>query len=110
MLVAILIAVIGGACGIAGALVTAGYNRRLAAFQSALDEQRDVRTARRDYEYEARKRLYETYEPIKFQLVELIGQALRRISAMSLVAPETGSRELTATIYELLAHPRSSGC
>ena len=103
MHVEILIAVIGGICGIAGAIVSAVYSRRLAAIQSELDEQRDVRKARRDYEYEARKRLYATYEPIKFQLVDLIGQALRRISALSLVAPETGSREQTATVYELLA-------
>jgi hypothetical protein len=100
---AIAVAIIGGVGTIIGAIVSALYARRLATLQSELDEERNVRKARRDYEYEARKRLYSVYEPIRFQLVDLIGQALRRISALSLMAPETGSLQQLATIYEILA-------
>ena len=103
MPVAIWVGLIGGVSGVTGAVISAIYARRLAGVQSELQEQRDERKARSDYEYEARKRLYSVYEPMKFQLVELIGQALRRISALSLEAPETGSYEQVATIYELLA-------
>jgi hypothetical protein len=35
--------------------------------------------ARRDYEYEARKRLYKEYEPLRFQLVEYSENALHHI-------------------------------
>jgi len=114
MSVAITVAIIGGVGTIFGAVVsalyarrlataTSEYDRQLATLQSELNEERDVRKARRDYEYEARKRLYSAYEPIKFQLVDLIGQALRRISMLSLAAPETGSLQQVATVYEVLA-------
>ncbi|WP_300611236.1 hypothetical protein [Trebonia sp.] len=103
MTAAIIVAIIGVLGATIGAVVSALYARRLARVQSELDEERDVRKARRDYEYEARKRLYSAYEPIKFQLIDLIGQALRRISMLSLVAPETGSLPQAATVYEILA-------
>lgn len=103
MTAAIIVAIVGAVGTIIGAVVSALYARRLASVQSELDEERDVRKARRDYEYEARKRLYSVYEPIKFQLVDLIGQALRRISMLSLEAPETGSPQQAATVYEILA-------
>lgn len=41
-----------------------------------------LQTARRDYEYEARKRLYQECEPILFQFSELYESALRRIYAI----------------------------
>lgn len=103
MTVSILIAVIGGVSGIAGAIISALYARQLMHIQGILEEQHDISKARRDYEYEARKRLYSVYEPIKFQLVDLIGQALRRISMLSLAPPATGSVEEAASVYELLA-------
>jgi hypothetical protein len=103
MTAAIIVAIIGVVGTSIGAVVSALYARRLASVQSELEEERDVRKARREYEYEARKRLYSTYEPIKFQLVDLIGQALRRISMLSLMAPETGSLQQAATVYEILA-------
>jgi len=103
MPVSVWIALIGAVSGLSGAIISARYARRLARIQSTLDEQRDISKARRDYEYEARKRLYATYEPIKFQLVDLIGQALRRISLLSLATPAPSSLEEKASIYELLA-------
>jgi hypothetical protein len=103
MSAAIIVAIIGVIGAIIGAFMSGLYARRLASVQSELDEERDVRKARRDYEYEARKRLYSAYEPIKFQLVDLIGQALRRISMLSVATPETGSLQQAVTVYEILA-------
>lgn len=70
--------------------------------------------ARRDYEYEARKRLYEECEPLLFQLVELSGNAVRRIRSLARSAGkgalEPGSgwlssdgHYMTSTIYRLFA-------
>ncbi|MGE5289463.1 MAG: hypothetical protein ACM3ML_20145 [Micromonosporaceae bacterium] len=103
MVVPILVAIIGAIAGVTGAIISSLYARRLARIQASLEEQRDISKARRDYEYEARKRLYSVYEPIKFQLVDIIGQALRRISILSLGPPPAGSVEEAASIYELLA-------
>ncbi len=103
MPVSILVAVIGGVSGVIGAIISAFYARRLTSIQSSLQEQHDVNKARRDYEYEARKRLYTVYEPTRFQLVDLIGQALRRISMLSLAPPEPGSLDEVACLYEIIA-------
>jgi hypothetical protein len=99
MPVPVLIAIISGISGVTAVIVSALYARRLVRFE----EKRDAAKARRDYEYEARKRLYSVYEPIRFQLVDLIGQALRRISILSLAPPVTSSLEKAAAVYELLA-------
>jgi hypothetical protein len=55
----------------------------LAELQSDLAEKKAERDARRDYEYEARKRLYEEYEPQLFQLVELAENALYRVHSLA---------------------------
>jgi hypothetical protein len=103
MFVPVLIAIIGGVGGIAGAAISAYYAQRLMRIQGILDDEHDANRARRDYEYEARKRLYSFYEPIKFQQVDLIEQALRRISMLSLAPPVAGSTDEAACIYEVLA-------
>ncbi len=54
------------------------------------------RDARRDYEYEARKRLYADVEPLLFQLVEAAEVALRRVSALAINARE-GALSETST-------------
>lgn len=43
----------------------------LESLKARLVEEQAEKNARRDYEYEARKRLYQQYEPLLFQLVEL---------------------------------------
>lgn len=48
-----------------------------------LEEQRATRDARRDYEYEARKRLYQECEPLVFQASELAEAARRRIISLA---------------------------
>jgi len=58
---------------------------RLAADLKDVTAERD---ARRDYEYEARKRLYEQYEPLLFQLVERSESALHRVYSLARSARE----------------------
>ena len=70
--------------------------------------------ARRDYEYEAKKRLYQECEPILFELSELSESALRRIYALAKNAKEgnlgperywlsTDQYFIRSTIYRLIA-------
>jgi hypothetical protein len=55
----------------------------LEKLKSKLEIEKAERDARRDYEYEAKKRLYQEYEPILFQFAELSESALRRIYALA---------------------------
>jgi hypothetical protein len=52
---------------------------RIAQMQSRLTEERESRNAKRDYEYDARKRLYTELQPLLFQLSERSARALDRI-------------------------------
>jgi hypothetical protein len=52
---------------------------RLKKLEASLAQKGAERDARRDYEYEARKRLYDECEPLMFQLVERGQHAVRRI-------------------------------
>jgi hypothetical protein len=130
----LLVAVLAGCFGIAGTLIasifasrqtaTAGKQEATArevaridqAQKDAADEARhereEERDARREYNYQAQKRLYELYEPLRFQLVHATARALRRISEISLVPPpaalpdehtRTASAHLYQTAYDLLA-------
>ena len=66
-----------------GALVVAILNsratRKLEREKADRGELVAERNARREYEYKARLRLYEEYEPLLFQLVEASENALHRI-------------------------------
>lgn len=64
------------------------HQRQLEALKANFEEQKGERNARRDYEYEARKRLYQHYEPLLFQLVELAESALNRIYSLARTARE----------------------
>lgn len=77
-------------------------------------ERKSETDARRDYEYEARKRLYEECEPLLFQLYEVSENALHRVYSLARTARQgnldPGSSWLdgpgyymTSTIYNLLA-------
>jgi hypothetical protein len=55
----------------------------LEKIKNDLEIKKDEQAARRDYEYEARKRLYQECEPILFQFVELSESALKRIYALA---------------------------
>jgi hypothetical protein len=58
------------------------------AVKAQLQDKSGERDARRDYEYEARKRLYSDVEPLLFQLTEAVENAHRRITALAVNARE----------------------
>ena len=60
----------------------------LEAYKDTLTETQAERAARRDYQYEARKRLYQQYEPLLFQLVEHCESAKERIYSLARSAKE----------------------
>jgi len=48
-----------------------------------LSESKSLKDARREYEFEARKRLYQEYEPLLFQLTETSENALNRVQSLA---------------------------
>lgn len=64
----------------------AEFDRRLTEVQNDLAHRRAVQDARRDYEYEALKRLYRESEPLLFQLAEAAENALYRIYSLARTA------------------------
>jgi hypothetical protein len=88
--------------------------RELEIFRSELTEAQAERDARRDYEYEARKRLYQEFEPLLFQFMELSENALDRIVGLARTAHQgdldpgrswlaDDSYYMRSTIYRLMA-------
>lgn len=77
--------------GVASSLIVAIYSslmanrneKKLELLKSELELNKEERNARRDYEYEAKKRLYQEYEPLLFQLSELSEVALSRIEGIA---------------------------
>jgi Flp pilus assembly protein TadB len=59
---------------------------QLKQVEAQLEDQNAERNARRDYEYEARKRVYQEVEPILFQLAELAEGGLHRIYSLARTA------------------------
>jgi hypothetical protein len=55
----------------------------LERFKNKLGEQAAERDARRDYEYDARKRLYSEVEPLLFQLYESLEEAHYRVRSLA---------------------------
>lgn len=89
VLVAVLAAVASLAVAVISVRASTRTSKRVAALTkelevqklrlaSELEEQRAIRDARRDYEYEARKRLYEECEPLLFEAAELAERARAR--------------------------------
>jgi hypothetical protein len=86
-----------------------------AALQHRLAEQKAEHDAERDYEYEARKRLYNEAEPLLFRLGEAAENALYRVISLARTARDghLGSTQrswlsgpgyyMASTIYNLLA-------
>jgi hypothetical protein len=86
----------------------------LEKLRAGLTEAQAERDARRDYEYEARKRLYQEFEPLLFQFLELGQEAADRIVGLARTArqgnldPDHGwltrdSYYMRSTIYRLMA-------
>lgn len=64
---------------------------RIAKLQSQLTDEREGRNAQRDYEYDARKRLYTELQPLLFQVVERAKRALDRIQGSFVEGSRDGS-------------------
>src|SRR5712692_9037207 len=71
---------------ILGYFITKKNQSEVETLKAHLAEQQAERDARRDYEYEARKRLYHDYGPLLFQLVERSQVALNRIYNIATIA------------------------
>lgn len=54
--------------------------------KNSLAQKKSESDARREYEFEARKRLYQEYEPLLFQLIEAAENALHRIQSLARTA------------------------
>jgi hypothetical protein len=79
----ILLALITAGVSLAVALWTQYANWRHTRLKSELDESAAIQKARRDYEFEARKRLYAECEPLLFQALELAEDARMRIASLA---------------------------
>jgi hypothetical protein len=112
--VAIITAGISASISILSIYLTKKNDVTLEKLKSKLEIERAEHDARRDYEYEARKRLYQECEPILFQFSELSESALRRIYALARNAKEgnlgpdrywlsTDHYFIRSTIYRLIA-------
>ena len=112
--VAIITAIISAGISILSIIITKRNDIALERLKNELEIKKDEQTARRDYEYEARKRLYAECEPILFQFSELSESALRRIYALARNAREgnlgperywlsTDHYFIRSTIYRLIA-------
>jgi hypothetical protein len=87
-------------------------DRNLEEFKASLNEKLKENDALRDYKYEARKRLYNEYEPLFFQFTELSESALERIAGLARTARLNNlgaggwmfdEYYFSSTIYRLLA-------
>jgi hypothetical protein len=107
-LTALVVALIGAASSITAALVAFRAQQRVARLTASLDEQRAESDARRSYEYDARKRLYSVYEPLRLRMLDCTDNAVRQI--VDVVgwpgagrADRSAEYRLNATVYYLLA-------
>ena len=115
---AVVAAIIAACASVIGVVFTNYFGKRsqkeLAALQERSDITKMIEKARIEYEYEARKRLYNEVEPILFQLFDLSASAYSRILSLTRASrngnlePDngwlTGIGYFTlSTIYRLMA-------
>jgi hypothetical protein len=85
------------------------FEQDLELVKNRLTEAQEERKARRDYEYEARKRLYSEIQPLLFQLKELSESAYRWVISMARTARQgqlswlSKGYYLSMTIYRFTA-------
>ena len=79
-----LIAALGGLTVSIISTITARRNARdLKSFSTDLDQQSAERSARRDYEYEARKGLYHRVEPLRFRMLLAADSGYDRVASLA---------------------------
>jgi hypothetical protein len=106
---ALVVALIAGASSVVAAVIAFRAQQRVARLTASLDEQRAESDARRSYEYEARKRLYSVYEPLRLRMLDCTDNAVRQIvDIVGWPGPgragySSSEYRLNATIYYLLA-------
>jgi hypothetical protein len=110
---AVVVALVGAAAGILTSILAArialGTQLRVARLTAALEERRAESDARRAYEYEARKRLYSVYEPLRVRLLASTDNALAQIADIVARPGRAGTTDsspeyrLKAAMYYLLA-------
>jgi hypothetical protein len=88
MEIPVLVALIAGLGSLVVSCLTAFFSYRAKIKESQLTDQNAERKARRDYEYEARKRLYEQCEPLLFELYELSIGGMKRVGSLARSARE----------------------
>lgn len=79
----ILIALVSGLISLVVSSLTALFTYRTKIKESELSDLNAERKARRDYEYEARKRLYEECEPLFFELYQLSIGGMKRVGSLA---------------------------
>ena len=57
--------------------------KEIEELKSKLDKEKSERDARQDYEYDAKKRIYQKFEPLLFQFNELGENTLKRVKAFA---------------------------
>lgn len=82
-IVSLVVAAIAMLTSFANSRKLASSNEKLAALTSRLRDEESTRDARRDYEYDALKRLYAECEPLLFQFFELAEDAESRVRALA---------------------------
>jgi hypothetical protein len=78
--------IIASVIAIISIILTKRSNVELEKIRSTMSRERDAEAALRDYQYEARKRLYLEFEPLLFLLIEQSDHAINRIYNIALTA------------------------
>lgn len=111
---ALLVGLISAGISITSIYITSKKNAELENLKTRLETEKDEKASRRDYEYEARKRLYKEFDPLLFQFNELSDSAVKRIEELARDAKEgnlklwlsqtyAGGYYLKTSIYRLVA-------
>lgn len=112
---ALLAAAIGGAVSIVVTIVNVLTARHLARLNADLADRQSAKNAAREYEYDARQRLYKECEPVLFRLSEAAEHAMYRVASLARssregrLGPDASSwlaqpeYYMASTVYNLLA-------
>jgi hypothetical protein len=105
----VVVALIGAVASILAAIISVRAQLSVVRLTAGLGEERAELDARRAYEYEALKRLYDVYEPLRVRMLDCTDNAVRQITDMagrpgrSQTTESSPGYRLKATVYYLLA-------
>jgi hypothetical protein len=107
--VAVVVALIGAVASILAAVISVRAQQRVLRLKASLDQQGAELGARRAYEYEALKRLYNVYEPLRIRMLDCTDNAVRQVMDMvgrpgrSQTTDSSPGYRIKTSIYYLLA-------